>query len=110
MFHEGCWASGEWIHLQGRLLFKNCCGSHSEKRSTLKGKNLLPLGANSFLLEHTSFQKRLVVQESKQEVSKVVFLVQNGVSSPFECEEKPLFYQDQTAHLCGLIRAFHILL
>ena len=28
-----------------------------EKGSTLKGKNLLPLGANSFLLEQTPFQK-----------------------------------------------------
>ena len=27
------------------------------KGSTLKGKNLLPLGANSFLLEKTPFQK-----------------------------------------------------
>ena len=29
----------------------------SEKGSTLKGKNLLPLGANSFLLQYTHFQK-----------------------------------------------------
>ena len=28
-----------------------------KKGSTLKGKNLLPLGANSFLLEWTPFQK-----------------------------------------------------
>ena len=38
----------------------------SEKGSTLKGKNLLPLGANSFLLEYTPFQKGLSVQVSKQ--------------------------------------------
>ena len=31
----------------------------SEKGSTLKGKNLLPLGANSFLLELNPFQKGL---------------------------------------------------
>ena len=37
-----------------------CFPSHkapSEKRCTLKGKNLLPMGANSFLLGYTSFQK-----------------------------------------------------
>ena len=38
----------------------------SIKGSTLKGKNLLPRGANSFLLEETPFQKGLGVQESKQ--------------------------------------------
>ena len=32
----------------------------SANGSTLKGKNLLPLGANSFLLERTPFQKVLV--------------------------------------------------
>ena len=30
----------------------------SKKGSTLKGKNLLPMGAYSFLLEYTRFQKR----------------------------------------------------
>ena len=34
--------------------------------STLKGKNLLPLGANSFLLEETHFLKELDVQGSKE--------------------------------------------
>ena len=47
----------------------------SEKGSALKGKNLLPLGANSFLLDETLFQKGLGMQESKKEVTKVVFLV-----------------------------------
>ena len=42
----------------------------SEKGSSLKGKNLLPLGANSILLEKTSFQKRICVQESKPEAIK----------------------------------------
>ena len=42
---------------------------------TLKGKKLLPLGANSFLLEYIPFQKELGEQESKQEVSKVISLV-----------------------------------
>ena len=31
----------------------------SEKGSSLKGKNLLPLRANSFLLEKTSFSERV---------------------------------------------------
>ena len=41
----------------------------SEKGSTLKGKNLL-LGANSSLLEQTSFQKGLSLQEANQEATK----------------------------------------
>ena len=40
-----------------------------EKGSTLKGKNLLPVGANSFLLEKIPLQKCLDLQESKQEVT-----------------------------------------
>ena len=40
----------------------------SKTVSTLKGKNLLPLGANSILLEYL-FQKGL---ESEQEVTKIV--------------------------------------
>ena len=43
----------------------------SGKGSILKGKNLLPLGANSFVLEYIPFQKGLCVQESKQEVQKL---------------------------------------
>ena len=41
--------------------------SPSEKGSILQGKNLLPLGANSFLVELTPFQKGIVVQLNKQE-------------------------------------------
>ena len=33
------------------------CNIPSEKGSTLKGKKLLPMGAASFLLEQTLFQK-----------------------------------------------------
>ena len=36
------------------------------------------LGANSFLLEWTSFQKGTDVLESKQKVTKVISLVENG--------------------------------
>ena len=49
-----------------------------EKGSTLKGKNFLPMGANSFLLEQIPFQKGFSSQERKQEVAKVVSLIQNG--------------------------------
>ena len=40
--------------------FSPCIPAHEdlfEKRSTLKGKNLLPLRANPFLLEENPFQK-----------------------------------------------------
>ena len=47
----------------------------SEKGSTLKGKSLLPMGANSFLLEQIHLQKGLVEQKSKQKIMKVVSLV-----------------------------------
>ena len=56
-----------------------------ETRSTLKGKNLLPRGANSFLLELTSFQKGLCVPKNKHDVTKVVSLVKaHRVVSPLE--------------------------
>ena len=44
--------------------------------STLKGKNLLPLWANSFLLEQFLFQKGSGVQESKQEVTTIAPLTE----------------------------------
>ena len=50
-------------------LDKLCFTSLLEKGSTLKGENLLPLGANSLLLEWTSFQKGFAVWETKQEVT-----------------------------------------
>ena len=53
----------------------------SEKRSTLKGKNLLPRGANSFLLGYAPFQKGVGVPERKQEITKVVSLLKNGGKS-----------------------------
>ena len=56
---------------------KICFCLPSEKESSLKGKNLLPLGANSFLLQLTTFQKGPCAQESKQEVIEVVCLVKN---------------------------------
>ena len=70
-------------------------GTPSEKESTLKGKNLLPMGANSFLLEWTHFQMGLGVLESKQEVTKVVSLVKmlenlQSISSPIKCDRFPI--------------------
>ena len=41
-----------------------------QKGSTLRGKNVLPRGANSFLLEETAFYKALCMQVCKQEVTK----------------------------------------
>ena len=53
----------------------------SEKGSTQKGKNLLPLGANSFLLELTPIRNGVDVQESKQEVTEIAYLAKNGLKS-----------------------------
>ena len=41
----------EMIYFQGTENYKNVFLLSSGKRSTLKGKNLLPKGADSFLLE-----------------------------------------------------------
>ena len=46
-----------------------------------KGTKLLPMGANSFLLEYNPLQKGTGVLESKQEAMKVVFLVKQGGKS-----------------------------
>ena len=43
----------------------------SEKGSTLKGKNLLQLGANSFLFRVDPFQKGFGMHEGKPEVKKL---------------------------------------
>ena len=50
--------------LSGEEIINNFCFP-SEKGSTLKGKNLLPFGANSFCLELAPFQKGMCVQKSK---------------------------------------------
>ena len=49
------------IYICKRDNFSNFYGFHSEKGSTPKEKSLLPLGANSFLLEFTPFLKGLGV-------------------------------------------------
>ena len=53
----------------------------SEKGSTLKEKNLLPLGANSLLLEKSPFQKSFGMKYHAYEVTKVDFLAMNGGKS-----------------------------
>ena len=55
---------GALIHIQGRQI-------PPEKGSTLKGKNLLPLGANSFCLELTSFQEGLVCRKGNRKSQKL---------------------------------------
>ena len=54
------------------------CQTHMQKQFILKGKNSLPLIANCFVLEQSSFQKGLEVQERKPEITKIVFLVKTG--------------------------------
>ena len=61
-------------YFQETTLSKLLCLS-SEKGYILKVKNFLPMGANSFFLEQTPFQKWLGVQECKQEVTKVFSLI-----------------------------------
>ena len=73
--------------------YHNCFLPPSEKGSTLKGKNLLPLEANSLLFEKTPFQKGTGAMETKQEVTTVVSLVNCGGESTkctiilLECSE-----------------------
>ena len=57
-----------------RIMAPNTFLLTSEKRSTLKGKNLLPVGANSFRLEQTPFQKGIGIQGRKEEVRKITIV------------------------------------
>ena len=61
----------------GEATLSNLFSPPSEKGSALKGKNLLPKGANSFFLEQTPFQKGLGVKESKQEIENVKYRRKN---------------------------------
>ena len=69
--------------------------SSTKKGSTLKGKNLLPMGANSFLLEWTPFQKGLSVQFSKrsQKLSPLVEMVNNLPSVLIEVSVFSIVYR-----------------
>ena len=59
------------LRREGTFQRRQLCQNLFEIRSTLKGKNLLPVGANSFLLEKTYFRMWLFVQKSKQIVKKL---------------------------------------
>ena len=52
---------------------------------TLKGKNLLPQGLDSFLAELTLFQKGLSVEESKQEFIEVISIVKKNGGKSTKC-------------------------
>ena len=57
----GCYLRGtHTLSLEAKLTKLLCLQSTLWKVSALKGKNLLPVGANSFLLEQTLFQKGIV--------------------------------------------------
>ena len=71
---------GEMTHFKGRQLSKLLC-LPSEKRSTLKGKNLLPFAPSGSKFLPSSLQKEIYVQGSQQEVIKVVSLFKNGAKS-----------------------------
>ena len=64
--------------LSGEAIFSNLFFLPSVKRSFLKGKNLLPMGGSSFILECTTLKKGLGAWESKQEVTKIVSFVKYG--------------------------------
>ena len=58
------------IHiLSGEVTLSKLFNLSSETGSTLKGENVFPVVANSFLLEKIPFQKELSVLERKQEVT-----------------------------------------
>ena len=65
----------------GEVTLSCCSCVSSVKGSTLKGKNLLPIGANSFFLKLIPFQKRIDILECKQEVTDVVSLLKCGGKS-----------------------------
>ena len=77
----------EYIQFKGHNSVRYFVPS-SGKGSAPEGKNLLPLGANSFLLEQIPFQKGINVQENKQKVTKVVSLVKRGRQST-KCVHSP---------------------
>ena len=53
------------------ITLSNCFCFPSEKGSSVRN-NFLPVGANSFNLEETSFRKGLDLLESKHDVTKIV--------------------------------------
>ena len=75
------------LNIQGRQLFRPVCFL-SEKGSTQKTKNLLPFHWQQFFpFRVDPFQKRLGAQDSKQEVTKDVSLVINGLNCEIYMEQ-----------------------
>ena len=66
---------GELVHSQGRQLQSELLLHPSEKGSSLKGKNLPQMGADSFLLEKTHFSRDLACRKANRKSQKVVSLV-----------------------------------
>ena len=66
---------GELVHSQGRQLQSELLLHPSEKGSSLKGKNLPQMGADSFLLEKTPFSRDLACRKANRKSQKVVSLV-----------------------------------
>ena len=62
--------SGKGCNIRGSNSFKLFFASLFEKGAILKGKNKLPFGTHSFLLEQVPFQEAPVVHESNHEATK----------------------------------------
>ena len=83
----------------------------SGKGSTLKGKNLLPLGANSFFYRRPLLRRGLayISANRKSQNYLPVFLLQNG-RKPTVCSvpliQKPVvnMYSANRRHLCNAIK------
>ena len=94
---------GEWIHFQGRQLYRNSFCFPSEKESTLKGKNL-PLGGKFFPFRVDSFSEGAWF-EGKQTGKKVVSLVKmvenpSNVSGPLKKKSHVNYTVPQLASKC----------
>ena len=96
---------------QGRQLFlwlPVCCPAYqspSVQRSTLKGKNLLPLGANSFLLEQTPLEKgdKAMLTELHPLKVYLFFIWQIGLYSSMITLNplgfSPLWFEPRSGHM-----------
>ena len=67
--------------LSGDATLSSLFLSPSEKWSTLRGKNLLPLGANSFLYRIDPFSEGEFHAMNKEEVTEIVSYCKNGEQS-----------------------------
>ena len=67
------------ITLSGEATLSKVICLRSEKESTLKGKNLLPKGENSFLLERTPFPERLDMYKMEENLPVYDFPVNSRI-------------------------------